>query len=101
MFCSKICGMIFNIDMCHSHSVKSISKDADKNTNSHKVSELKFSQKEIDTPVLHVCKTQNGYKSARIRPPDSDIFFICLYYAKTELESLNVFIDTETATAHD
>ena len=29
-----------------------------------------------------------------MRTPDSDIFFICLYYAKTELQGLNVFIDT-------
>ena len=36
---------------------------------------------------------QKGYKNVRIRTPDSDIFFICLHYAKTELQGLNVFID--------
>ena len=44
-------------------------------------------------PVLHVCKAKRLQKF-RIRTPDSDIFFICLYYAKTELQGLNVFIDT-------
>ena len=60
-----------------------------KYTNSHKVSELKSSQEKADTKIL-----QKGYKNVHIRTPDSDIFFICLYYAKTELQRLNVFIDT-------
>ena len=37
---------------------------------------------------------QKGYKNVRIRTPDSDIFFICLHYAKTKLQGLNVLIDT-------
>ena len=37
---------------------------------------------------------QIGCKNVRIRTPGSDTFFICLYYAKTELQGLNVFIDT-------
>ena len=67
----------------------------DKNTNSQKASELKSSQEETDTRVLLCCMyaKQKGYKNVRIRTPDSDIFFICLHYAKTELQGLNVFID--------
>ena len=58
-----------------------------KNTNSQKVLELKPSQEETDTRVTLYCMyaKQKGYKNIRIRTPDSDIFFICLYYAKTEL----------------
>ena len=37
---------------------------------------------------------QKGYKHVRIRTLDSNVFFICLYYAKTELQGLNDFIDT-------
>ena len=33
-------------------------------------------------------------KSARIRTPHLDIFFIWLYYTETGLQGLNVFIDT-------
>ena len=58
-------------------------------TKSHKLSQLKSSQEKTDTKKL-----QKGYKNVHIRTPDSDIFFICLYYAKTELQGLNVFIDT-------
>ena len=58
-----------------------------KNINSHKVSELKSPQEKAETKAL-----QKGYKNVHIRTPDSDIFFICLYYAKTELQGLNVFI---------
>ena len=67
----------------------------DKNTNSQKASELKSSQEETDTRVLlcYMYAKQKGYKNVRIRIPDSDIFFICLHYAKTELQGLNVFID--------
>ena len=60
-----------------------------KNTKSHKMSELKSSQEKADTKTF-----QKGYKNVHLRTPDSDIFFICLYYAKTELQGLNVFIDT-------
>ena len=66
-----------------------------KNTNSQKVLELKSSQEETDTHVILYCMyaKQKGYKNVRIRTPDSDIFFICLHYTKTELQGLNVFID--------
>ena len=66
-----------------------------KNTNSQKASGLKSSQEETDTRVLLYCMytKQKGYKNVRIRTPVSDIFFICLHYAKTELQGLNVFID--------
>ena len=54
-----------------------------------------ISQEETDTRVLlcYMYAKQKGYKNVRIRIPDSDIFFICLHYAKTELQGLNVFID--------
>ena len=40
---------------------------------------------------------QKGYRNVRVSTPDSDIFFICLYYGKTELQDINVFIDTENS----
>ena len=48
-----------------------------KNTNSGKVTELKFSQEETDTRINLYCMyaKQKGYKNVRIRTPDSDIFF--------------------------
>ena len=59
-----------------------------KNTNSQIVSKLKSSQEGTDTHVILYCMyaKQKGYKNVRIRTPDSDIFFICLHYAKTELQ---------------
>ena len=67
-----------------------------KNTNSHKVLELKSLQEEIDTCVILYCMytKQKSYKNARIRTSDSDIFLNCLYYAKTKLQGLNVSIDS-------
>ena len=49
-----------------------------KYTNSQKVSELKFSQEETDTPVILYCMyvKQKGYKNIRVGTSDSDIFFI-------------------------
>ena len=48
-----------------------------KNTNSQKVSKLKSSKEETDTHVILYCiyAKQKGYKSVRLRTPDSDIFF--------------------------
>ena len=59
------------------------------------MSGLKSSQEETDTHVILYCMyaKQKGFKNVRIRTPDSDIFFICLHYAKTELQGLDVFID--------
>ena len=45
-------------------------------------------QEETVTPVILYCMyaKQKGYKNARKRTSVSDISFICLYYAKTELQ---------------
>ena len=74
--------------ICKEETFHLHSKDG-KNTKSHELSELKSSQEKADTKKL-----QKGYKNVHIRTPDSDIFFICLYDAKTKLQGLNVFIDT-------
>ena len=60
------------------------------------MTELKSSQEETDTRVIlyWMYAKQKGYQNVRISTPDSDIFFICLHYAKTESQGLNVFIDT-------
>ena len=52
------------------------------------VSGLKSLQEETVTPVILYCMyaKQKGYKNARKRTSVSDISFICLYYAKTELQ---------------
>ena len=65
-----------------------------KNTFSQKSSGLKSSQEETDTYVVLYCMyaKRKGYKNVRIRTLDSDVF-IYLYYAKTELQGLNVFIN--------
>ena len=50
-----------------------------------KCRKLKYSQGETDTRVIlhYIYAKQKDYKSACTRNSDSDIFFICLYYAKT------------------
>ena len=44
---------------------------------------LNSSQKETDSPVILYINyaKENGYKFARVKSPDSDIFFILLHYA--------------------
>ena len=81
--------------ICEEEAFHLYSRDG-KNTNSYKVPELKSSQEETDTHVIlyWMYAKQKGYKNVCIRTPDSDIFFIYLYFAKTELQGLNVFIDT-------
>ena len=48
-----------------------------------KITSLKSSQPETDTWVVLYCKyvKENGFKYVRVRSPDSDIFFILIYYA--------------------
>ena len=75
--------------MCEEKTFHLYSADG-KNKNSHIVLKSKSSQ---DFLYCMYAK-QKGYINIHIRTPDSDIFFICFYYAKTELLSLNVFIDT-------
>ena len=49
-----------------------------------KITSLKSSQEETDTSVVLYCKygKENGFKYARVRCPDIDIFFILIYYAQ-------------------
>ena len=56
----------------------------EKDTNSYKVPELVSSQEETDTRVILSECMQN--KKVLIRTTDSEMFFIYLYYSKTELE---------------
>ena len=58
------------------------------------IHELRSNQEETDTRVVLYAKygSKNGYKSIRIRSPDSDIFFILLHFA-SELE-VNILFDT-------
>ena len=62
---------IYEKEAFHVHSTDG------KNTNSGKVTELKFSQEETDTRINLYCMyaKQKGSKNVRIRTPDSDIFF--------------------------
>ena len=62
-----------------------------KNTNSHKVSELKSPQEETDTLKILYCMygKQKGYKNISIKTLDSGIFFICLHYAHSFLQGWN------------
>ena len=48
-----------------------------------KITSLKSSQDETDTRVVLYCKygKENGFRYARVQSPDSDIFFILIYYA--------------------
>ena len=49
-----------------------------------KITSLKSSQEETDTRVVLHCKygKENGFKYARVRSADSDIFFILIYYVR-------------------
>lgn len=59
----------------------------------HEISELSSDQEETDTQVvlyLHYAASQ-GYKSAVVRTPDSDIFFILLHHSHSI--GLTIFLD--------
>ena len=60
------------------------------------VLELQSSQEETDTRVVLYCNyaADNGYDYVKVRSPDSDIFFILLYYA-ADL-GIRILFDTGT-----
>ena len=61
-----------------------------------KVPELQSSQEETDTRVVLYCNyaADNDYDYVKVRSPDSDIFFILLYYA-ADL-GIRILFDTST-----
>ena len=61
-----------------------------------KVPELQSSQEETDTRVVLYCNyaADNDYDYVKVRSPDSDIFFILLYYA-ADL-GIRILFDTDT-----
>lgn len=65
--------------------------------NSTKIENLKSTQEETDSRVILYAMygKDNGYDYARIKSPDSDIFFIALHYA-LQLENATVLFDTGT-----
>ena len=60
-----------------------------------KIASLKSTQEETDTRLLLYCKygREKGFKYARVQSPDSDIFFILLYYARY-LQGINILFET-------
>ena len=60
-----------------------------------KIASLKSTQEEMDTRVVLCgkCDRKKGFKYARVRSPDSDIFFILLYYARY-LQRINILFET-------
>ena len=60
------------------------------------VSELQSSQEETDTRVVLYCNyaADNDYDYVKVRSPESDIFFILLYYA-ADL-GIRILFDTGT-----
>ena len=63
--------------------------------NKEEVHELRSNQEETDTRVILYLfyAKEHHYKHVTIRSPDSDIFFITLYYAK-ELAPMVIYFDT-------
>ena len=60
-----------------------------------KIASLKSTQEEMDTRVVLYCKygREKGFKYARAKSPDNDIFFILLYYARY-LQGINILFET-------
>ena len=65
------------------------------NVISQEVESLRSTQEETDTRVVLYCfyGKQQGYKYLRVKSPDTDIFFILLYYALS-LKDATVLFDT-------
>ena len=61
------------------------------------VDRLNSSQEETDTRIILYCQyaEEEGYRSCKVRSPDTDVFFILLYYAHV-FEKLTLFFDTGT-----
>ena len=62
----------------------------------YEIHELVSNQEETDTRVVLYLKyaVKLGYKSAVVRTPDSDIFFILLHHAQSI--ALTIYLDTGT-----
>ena len=76
------------------HEVKAYEISAEEQQSScKKITSLKSSQEETDTRVVFYCKyeRENGFKYARVQSPDSDIFFILIYYARYLQEIIILF----------
>jgi hypothetical protein len=58
---------------------------------------IESTQEETDSRVVLYCfyGKQQGYRTIRIRSPDTDIFFILLHYA-LELQGVTILFDTGT-----
>ena len=52
-------------------------------------------QEETNTRVILYCffAKKQGYKFARVKSPDTDMFFICLYFANM-LQGMEIIFDT-------
>lgn len=61
------------------------------------IEDLQSSQEETDTRVILYCNyaKEQGFKFARVKTPDTDIFFICLHYALS-LDGITLLLDTGT-----
>ena len=68
-----------------------------KSTIASEISSLESTQEETDTRViLYIDYAQkNEYKYARVKSPDSDIFFILLHYANN-FKNITILFDTGT-----
>ena len=60
------------------------------------IHELRSNQEETDSRIILYIEyaIMNGYDSVVIRSPDSDIFFILMYYANHRKYKINVYFDT-------
>ena len=61
------------------------------------VDRLNSSQEETDTRIILYCQyaEEEGYRYCKVRSPDTDVFFILLYYAHV-FEKLTLLFDTGT-----
>lgn len=83
------------IAICDEKAYK-LSSDDGVSVNMTEVPELQSSQEETDTRVILYCSyaADKGYDYVRVRSPDSDIFFILLYYAGNL--GIRILFDTGT-----
>ena len=66
-----------------------------KKTVKSEVESLSSTQEETDSRVILYClyAKEQGYRYVRVKSPDTDIFFICLHYAKL-LNGIQILFDT-------
>ena len=60
---------------------------------------LNFTQEDTDSEVILCCfyAKEQGYRYVRVKSPDTDIFFICLHYARM-LDGIQIIIYTGKAS---